>query len=227
MPDAHRWRVDGGRQRRQTVAMDPKLTTRELTSDLWLDLEALFGSNGACGGCWCMFWRQARGEDWSEIKGAVNKRRFRALVEEDRAHGVLAYVDGVPVGWAAFDRRRELGKLDRAPSLACDDADRVWSLPCFFVKAGHRRQGVASALIAAAVAAVRRRGGTVVEAYPVRPGKFGKSIPAAFAYTGTIPMFEAAGFQPVGERDRGKQRMRLKEKEAAGAGRRARNSSSA
>lgn len=199
--------------------MAPNLTTRELTPDLWPDLEALFGGNGACGGCWCMFWRQERGQDWSEIKGAVNKRRFRTLVKEGRAHGVLAYIDGVPVGWAAFDRRRELAKLDRAPSLACDDADRVWSLPCFFVKAGHRRKGVASALIAAAIAAVRRHRGAVVEAYPVRPGKFGKAIPAAFAYTGTIPMFEAAGFQPVGERNRGKQRMRLTEKEAAGAGR--------
>ena len=217
MPDAHRWRVDGGRQRRQTLFMASKLTTRELTADLWPDLEALFGSIVACGGCWCMFWRQERGEDWSEIKGAVNKRRFRTLVKDGQAHGVLAYINGVPVGWAAFDRRRELAKLDRAPSLACDDADRVWSLPCFFVKAGHRRQGVASALITAAVAAVRRRRGAVVEAYPVRPGTFGKSIPAAFAYTGTIPMFEAAGFQPVGERDRGKQRMRLKETAAAGA----------
>lgn len=202
--------------------MAPRLTTRELTADLWPDLEALFGGNGACGGCWCMFWRQERGEDWSETKGAVNRRRFRALVEGGRAHGVLAYVDGVPVGWAAFDRRRELAKLDRAPTLACDDADRVWSLPCFFVKAGYRRRGVASALIAAAVAAVRRRRGSLIEAYPVRPGKFGKSIPAAFAWTGTIPMFEAAGFTPVGRRDKGKQRMRLAGK-APGHSHRAKN----
>lgn len=207
--------------------MASKLTTRELTPDLWPDLEALFGGNGACGGCWCMFWRQERGEDWSEMKGAINKRRFRALVEDGGAHGVLAYIGGEPVGWAAFDRRRGLAKLDRAPSLACDDADRVWSLPCFFVRAGHRRQGVASALIAAAVAAVQRRHGAVIEAYPVRPGKFGKSIPAAFAHTGTIAMFEAAGFLPEGQRDRGKQRMRLKGKEAAEAGRRPQGSSSA
>lgn len=155
-----------------------------------------------------MHWRQELGEDWSQAKGAVNKRRLRALVEGGRAHGVLAYVDGEPVGWAAFDRRRDFAKLDRAPSFVCDDADRVWSLPCFFVKAGHRKQGVASALLAAAVAAVRRRRGQVIEAYPVRPGKFGKAIPAAFAWTGTIPMFEAAGFAPVGACDRGKQRMR-------------------
>lgn len=189
--------------------MASKVQTRELTPALWPDLEALFGNNGACGGCWCMYWRQERGEDWSKLKGATNKRRLRGLVRTGRAHGVLAYVDGEPVGWAAFERRRDLAKLDRAPSLACDDAEKVWSLPCFFVKAGYRRQGVASALLAAAIKAVRRRSGAVVEAYPVRSAKFGKAIPAAFAWTGTIPMFEAAGFEPVGPREGGKQRMRL------------------
>jgi GNAT superfamily N-acetyltransferase len=189
--------------------MAAKVTTRELTPDLWPDLEALFGSNGACGGCWCMYWRLERGEDWAHVKGAVNKRRLRDLVRQGLAHGVLAYVDGgEPVGWASFERRRDLARLDRAPSLACDDADEVWSLPCFFVKAGYRKQGVASALLAASVKAVRRQRGQVIEAYPVRSAKFGKAIPAAFAWTGTIPMFEAEGFAPVGQRDKGKQRMR-------------------
>ena len=57
-----------------------KIETRELTPDLWPDLETLFGSNGACGGCWCMYWRQERGEDWSQLKGARNKRRFRGFL---------------------------------------------------------------------------------------------------------------------------------------------------
>jgi GNAT superfamily N-acetyltransferase len=155
-----------------------------------------------------MYWRQERGEDWSSLKGAANKRRFRDLVRTGRAHGVLAYIDGEPVGWASFERRRELVKLDRAPSLACDDADKVWSLPCFFVKAGYRKQGVASALLAAAVKAVRRRQGAVIEAYPVRSAKFGKAIPGAFAWTGTLSMFETAGFEAVGPRNGGRQRMR-------------------
>lgn len=191
--------------------MSAKVETRELTPRLWPDLETLFGGNGACGGCWCMYWRLERGEEWAKVKGAVNRRRLRTLVLAGRVHGVLAYLGGKPVGWAAYDRRRDFARLDRAPSLACDDADTVWSLPCFFVKAGYRKQGVASALLAAAVKAVRRRRGAVIEAYPVRSAKFGKAIPAAFAWTGTLSMFEAAGFAPVGSRDGGKQRMRLQE----------------
>ena len=34
-----------------------KLTIRPLTPDLWPALEDLFGKNGACNGCWCMYWR--------------------------------------------------------------------------------------------------------------------------------------------------------------------------
>jgi hypothetical protein len=26
----------------------------------WIDLEKLFGAHGACGGCWCMWWRLKR-----------------------------------------------------------------------------------------------------------------------------------------------------------------------
>jgi hypothetical protein len=37
--------------------MPSRIETRELAPGLWADLEALFGGNGACGGCWCMYWR--------------------------------------------------------------------------------------------------------------------------------------------------------------------------
>ena len=33
------------------------LSIRPLTSDLWPAFEDLFGENGACNGCWCMYWR--------------------------------------------------------------------------------------------------------------------------------------------------------------------------
>jgi len=45
------------------------LTTRALTPRLWPALAELFGANGACGGCWCMWWRIETGERWRDIKG--------------------------------------------------------------------------------------------------------------------------------------------------------------
>jgi len=190
--------------------LSAKLEIHELTPSRWKDFERLFGPKGACAGCWCIFWRTERGESFDDVKGDVAKRRMRKLVAGDRAHGLIAYAAGEPVGWCAFDRRVELLKLNRAPSLACDDADVVWSLPCFFIARGWRGKGVASTLLAEAIRVLKKRGARVLEGYPVKPSKAGAAIPAAFAYTGTVSMFRSAGFTPADAgRERGKQRMRL------------------
>src|SRR5262249_54754824 len=148
---------------------------RELTPDLWPALEKLFGPQGACGGCWCMFWRLEKGERYDDVKGHGAKARFKALVKRGKVHGILAFHEGEAVGWCAFEKRTELPRLDRSPSLKIADADRVWSLPCFFVKAGFRSQGVAVRMLAAAEEALAARGAEIAEAYPV---KVGKRLPA-------------------------------------------------
>ena len=48
------------------------LDFKPLTVALWSDLEELFGPRGACGGCWCMFWRLKRSE-FEKQKGEGNK----------------------------------------------------------------------------------------------------------------------------------------------------------
>ena len=154
-----------------------------------------------------MFWRLEKGETFDDVKGATAKRRFRKLVAAGAAHGVVAFVADEPVGWCAFERRTELPRLDRAPSLRVVDAERVWSLPCFFVKSGFRGQGVAQAMLAAAEKALRARGAEIAEAYPTKPSAPGKQ-PAAFVYTGLPSMFEKAGFELAEARPKGKQRYR-------------------
>lgn len=182
--------------------------TRELAPELLPQMEALFGERGACGGCWCMAWRLPKGERWSDVKGDEARRRMRELVLHGKAFGILAFDGDTPVGWCSFGPRRDYARLDRAPSLACDDADRTWSLPCFFVKRGHRGKGVATAMLERALQAIARRGGRIAEGYPVKPLASGQSTPAAFAWTGTRRLFETAGFQVVGNPDGGKQRVR-------------------
>lgn len=184
------------------------IATRELDPSLWPDLEALFGDRGACGGCWCMFWRIRKGERWDDVKGDPARARLRKLVADGAVRGVLAYAGGRPVGWCTFGPRRDFSRLDRSPSLACDDAERVWSIPCFFIKASHRGCGVATALLARAVKLAKKHGAQLVEAYPVRPGKPGEKLPAAFAWTGTRSLFDKAGFTIAGNEGGGKERVR-------------------
>jgi GNAT superfamily N-acetyltransferase len=155
-----------------------------------------------------MFWRLEVGERFDDVKGAEAKRRFRALVKKGAARGFVAFDGDEAVGWLSAGRRAEFAKLNRAPSLKCDDADQVHSLPCFFVKPGARGTGVATALLKTAVRTLARQGATVIEGYPVLPPRAGEPIPAAFAYTGTLPLFEQAGFEVVAARPKGKQRVR-------------------
>jgi len=171
------------------------LTTAALTAERWPDVEALFGPRGACAGCWCMFWRLERGERFADLQGEPLKRRFRAGVLRAEIHGVLAYDGGEPVGWVTFGPRPSFPRLQRSPSLACEDAEQVWSIPCFFIRRSHRGQGLGKVLLEAAVAEMRRLGVRLVEGYPVKPPASGVPLPAAFAYTGTRPMFDRAGFR--------------------------------
>lgn len=188
--------------------MSPPTRIALLTPRLWKDFETLFGANGACAGCWCTFWRLEKGERFADLKGAKAKKRMKKLVAQGRAEGLLAYRGNEPVGWLALGRRQDFPALDRAPSLQCGDAEKVWSLPCFFIKPGHRGSGVATALLGAAVKELKKRKAEVIEGYPVKPPRPGEKIPAAFAWTGTIPLFEKQGFRNVAPKPKGKQRMR-------------------
>lgn len=186
-----------------------KVKLERLAPERWPDVERLFGEKGACAGCWCMFWRLERGERMEDVKGGEAKRRFKALVLAGKADGLLAYDEATkePVGWLTFGPRRSFPKLDRAPSLACDDAGEVHALPCFFIRPGFRNQGVGSALLRAALKHLKADGARVAEGYPLQ-GKPGQTLAAAFAWTGTVPLFEKAGFRAVAPRPTGKQRMR-------------------
>jgi GNAT superfamily N-acetyltransferase len=179
------------------------IATKELTPELWPQMEKLFGKNGACAGCWCMWWRREKGERVTLADGPRLKARQKALVLSGRSRGVLAFAGDEPVGWCAYARRTELAALSRSKNLACDDAAEVWSVPCFFIKPGFRGRGIARALLRHALRSIRAGGGRIAEAYPVRP-------PAAnsAAFTGTVPFLESQGFVTLTARPRGRQRAR-------------------
>jgi GNAT superfamily N-acetyltransferase len=187
--------------------MGSRLKIRDLTPSRWPAMEALFGERGACGGCWCMYWRLEKGERWDDLKGAPARARMRALVKNGKSLGALAFAEDEPVGWCAYGQRTDFVRLERARTLACTDASHVWSIPCFFVKAGWRDKGVASALLDHAVKSLRHRGAKIVEGYPVNL-KAGARLPNAFAYTGTPAMFADAGFKLAGPGTTSKVRMR-------------------
>jgi len=154
-----------------------------------------------------MYWRLKKGERWVDMQGAPAKRRMRQLVAAGKAQGAIAFAGEEPVGWIAYGPRQDFPRLERARTLACDDAQHVWSLPCFFIKAGWRDRGVASALLAHALGSLRRKGAKIAEGYPVNL-KPGQRLANAFAWTGTRSLFADAGFELAGPATTSKLRMR-------------------
>lgn len=168
------------------------LAFHPLTPKRWPDFEALFGDNGACGGCWCMVWRLPRAE-FQAGKYDGNKAAIQKIVLSGGEPGVLAYEGRQAVGWCAVAPREEYVALERSRVLKAVDGTPVWSVSCLFVEKSHRGQGVSVELLKAVIAFVRKRGGKVVEGYPVEPKT--ERMPAAFAWTGLPSAFLRAGFQ--------------------------------
>ncbi len=173
------------------------IVLRPLEPSDWPLLEDLFGPRGACGGCWCSYWRSPSMRAFRAQVGEPARRALRRRVLGGEAHGVLALEGDRAVGWCALGPRGELPLVETKRAYRTTDIAGVWSVSCFFVRAGHRGRGLASRMLAEAVALARRLGATRLEGYPSVPR--GKQ-PAAFVYKGTLPMFEACGFR-VAQRD--------------------------
>ncbi len=186
-----------------------------VTPSRWEDVADLFTRTGPRGGtpqtdgCWCQFWR-LRGKAWWDGHGSVHRRRLREEIRGRRATALLAYLDGKAVGWCRLGPRETFNRLESSAKLVRVDDAAVWSIVCFYVHPTAKRQGVAAALLEAALDHVRNEGGGIVEGYPVRERHMNID-----AYTGYVPMFLDAGFEVV--RDAGRRiivRRRLRARSA-------------
>ena len=167
-----------------------------VTPDRWDDMAELFERPGPRGGtpatawCFCMWWRE-RSQD-----AAVNRPAMQSIVAAGRQPGLLAYVDGRPVGWIAVAPREEYAQFQRSPTLkpADPDAEGVFAVVCFYVHSSHKRQGITRALIAGAIDHARSRGGSVLEAYPSDVLRNTSSTD----FMGCTQWFLDAGFEATG-----------------------------
>jgi ribosomal protein S18 acetylase RimI-like enzyme len=179
-----------------------KLTVQPLTPERWPDLEALFNAKGCsvARGCWCMFYRRS-GSRGPLPKGTTeaqaNRAALKALVDSGEPPGLIGYHGKVPVGWVSIGPRDDYAKLRRSPVMKPVDDLPVWSIICFVVPSQYRRQGVARSLLDGAIAYAKKRGATLLEAYPV--DKPDRSSDDAMWF-GAKSMYDAVGFEEVARR---------------------------
>jgi GNAT superfamily N-acetyltransferase len=140
----------------------------------WDDLQALFGRRGTAARCQCQRYKLRPRESFASFPAEERAHRLRQQtdpghLESDRTSGLVAYLDGEPVGWCAVEPRtayRGLLRSYRVPweGRAEDKGDdTVWAVTCFFTRAGFRKRGVSGALARAAVAFAGERGARAVE----------------------------------------------------------------
>lgn len=174
-------------------ARSPKVIVVPATAERWPDIETMLGGD-LDRGCWCQAWR---GRDEIAKQAAETRpQTLRRQVEDgDPRPGYLAYADDQVVGWAGVSVRTRTPRLLKSRTIPAVDDRPVWAIGCFLVRVGHRRQGVARALLDGVVAAAREAGAPGVEAYPIDPA--GGRANATFAFVGLASMFDRAGFRRV------------------------------
>jgi GNAT superfamily N-acetyltransferase len=171
------------------------IVVHDATPDRWPDLLTVMGTRGDPSRCWCQFFRIA-GAGWDRATAPAMREALHEQVHRDVPPGVLAFRDDEPVGWCAVAPRGSYPRLGGSPvAQATDDGRGVWAVTCFVVRVGHRRKGVASALLNGAVDLARRHGASIVEAYPV--DAVARRASAAELYHGPLSVFLAAGFAEV------------------------------
>jgi GNAT superfamily N-acetyltransferase len=172
--------------------------------ELWPLIADLFSAGGDPRWCWCQYWR-LRSKDMAAAKVPELRARLREQAESDQPPGLVALEptpgggDTRAVGWVSLGPREDFERIVRSRVIPQIDDRPVWSIVCFAVSAAARGRGVARALLDAAVAYARDRGAEALEAYPVVVAE-GEGVHPESAFTGTLPMFERAGFQVVADR---------------------------
>ena len=182
-----------------------KLTFKPLTEKTWNDFENLFGTRGACGGCWCMAWR-LKSSLFEKYKGTCNKNEMKSLVKKHDQIGLIGYINKKPVAWCSVAPREYFIRLETSRILKQIDDEPVWSISCFFVSKEYRRKGLSTDLLRGAIAFCKKKKVNILEGYPTVP--YNKNIPAAFAWTGIPSSFENAGFVEAARRSKSRPIMR-------------------
>lgn len=171
----------------------------------WEDLQAIFGVRGQGARCQCQRYKLRPGEAFARFP--VEERAHRLRVQTGcgdpgatTTSGIVAYLDGEPVGWCAVEPRPAYGGLLRHARVPWEGReedqqdDTVWAVTCLFTRAGRRKRGVSRALARAAVDHARAHGARALEAYPMTT----TNAIAEELHVGTVGTFAAAGLTEIG-----------------------------
>ena len=185
----------------------PPITVVAANEASWEELQAVFGSARDPAQCWCQRYKMQPGESWRSCGPAELASRLQAQTRcgepgADGTSGLVAYLDGEPIGWCAVEPRTAYPRLLLKTRVPWDgrDEDRrddgVWAVTCVLARKGFRRHGVSRALVRAAVDHARDRRARAVEGYPML-AEAAKGVLPVELHVGHRSAFADAGFREV------------------------------
>jgi GNAT superfamily N-acetyltransferase len=182
----------------------PAISVARANEATWEDLQTVFGTRGAAAWCQCQRYKLRSREAFRKFPVEERAHRLRRQTqcghpESDSTSGLVASIDGDPVGWCAVEPRSAYEGLVRNARVPWEGReedrtdDSIWAVTCLFTRVGFRKRGVSRALAGAAVEFARERGARAVEAYPMTT----KDVIAEELHVGTEGVFAQAGFTEV------------------------------
>lgn len=198
---------EGAVRIKQAESLTDRVTVVPANEASCEDLQAVFGTRGAAATCQCQRYKLRPKEAFSTFPAEERAFRLRAQTScgdpaAGNTSGLVAYLDGEPVGWCAVEPRtayQGLLRVYRVPWEGRSEEkadDSVWAVTCVFTRAGFRRRGISHALVRAAVDVARRRGARALEGYPMIT-KPGQEIIWDEIHVGSRSVFAEAGFTKV------------------------------
>jgi GNAT superfamily N-acetyltransferase len=187
------------------TASEPPIAVVPANEASWEDLQTVFGTRGPACTCQCQRFKLRPRESFRSFRAEERAERLRQQTdsghpESRTTSGLVAYLDGEPVGWCAVEPRAAYAGLVRTFRVPWEGRDEdktddsVWAVTCLFTRAGFRKRGVSRALARAAVDFARERGARAIEGYPMTT----KNVILEELHVGTEGVFADAGFTEVG-----------------------------
>lgn len=187
------------------MTSEPAISVVPANQASWEELQSILGTRGAGHRCQCQRYKLGVGEAFERFPVEERADRLREQTdcgypESGTTSGLVAYLDGEPVGWCAVEPRPAYAGLVRHTNRvvwAGREEDRtdagVWAVTCLFTRAGYRKRGVSRALARCAVDFARERGARALEGYPINTTK----VIDEELHVGTVGVFADAGLTPV------------------------------
>jgi GNAT superfamily N-acetyltransferase len=159
---------------------------------------ALVTGGDDAGGCHCAYFDVSEEEMgprdslWIARTPDQNRATTERTALAGRMQGLLAYLDGKPVGWCRFGRRTDFPRAELRFRRPAEEG--VGCIACFSIVDAARKKGVAQALLARAVDEMKLMGLVAVEGYPRKDAH-----DPSENWRGPESLYARAGFKSVAE----------------------------